>query len=135
MRLTLIDTLSTIFFFTILAAVTELYVAEMEPAEVLKTRAVMIPMMIFTGRPYSAWCDWFFATTKPTVSWSKSIIDCVAFLTFQLPVYGLTLWIVGADVTEIGTLLASTALLMLIISRPFGLFLQAMRRLAGVDLE
>ena len=52
---------------------------------------------------------------------------------FQLPIYGLTLWIVGADVTEIGTLLASTALLMLIISRPFGLFLQAMRRLAGVD--
>ena len=105
----------------------------MEPAEVLKTRLVMIPMMILTGRPYGAWRDWFFATTKPTVSWSKSLIDGVAFLTFQLPIYRLTLWIVGADVTEIGTLLASTALLMLIISRPFGLFLQAMRRLAGVD--
>mgnify|MGYP001595602028 CR=1 FL=1 len=51
MRLTVVDTLSTIFFFTILAAVTELYVAGMEPAEVLKTRAVMIPMMILTGRP------------------------------------------------------------------------------------
>ena len=48
MRLTVVDTLSTIFFFTILAAVTELYVAGMEPAEVLKTRAVMIPMMILT---------------------------------------------------------------------------------------
>ena len=134
MRLTLVDTLSTIFFFTILAAVTELYVAGMEPAEVLKTRAIMIPMMILTGRPYGAWRDWFLATTKPTVSWSKSLIDGMAFLTFQLPVYGLTLWIVGADVTKIGRLLASTALLMLIISRPFGLFLQSMRRLAKVSV-
>lgn len=133
MRLTLIDTLSTIFFFTILAAVTELYIAGMEPAAVLNTRAVM--MMILTGRPYGAWRDWFFATTKPTVSWSKSLIDGLAFLTFQLPIYGLTLWVVGADVAEISTLLASTAVLMLIISRPFGLFLQAMRRLAGVDLK
>ena len=59
MRLTVVDTLSTIFFFTILAAVTELYVAEMEPAVVLKTRLVMILMMTFTGRPYGAWRDWF----------------------------------------------------------------------------
>ena len=55
MRLTVVDTLSTIFFFTILAAVTELYVAGMEHAKVLKIRAVMIPMMILTGRPYGAW--------------------------------------------------------------------------------
>ena len=135
MRLTVVDTLSTIFFFTILAAVTERYVAGMEPAEVLKTRAIMIPMMILTGRPYGAWRDWFFATTKPTVTWSKSLVDGVAFLTFQLPVYGRLLWIIGADATEIYTLIASTALLMLIISRPFGLFLQAMRRLADVSLE
>jgi hypothetical protein len=45
-------TVSTIFFFNILAAVFELYVAGMEPAEVLKTRAVTIPMMILTGRLY-----------------------------------------------------------------------------------
>ena len=135
MRLTLVDTLSTIFFFTVLAVLTELYVAGMEPAAVLKTRLVMIPMMVLTGRPYGAWRDWFFATTKPTVSWSKSLIDGIAFLSFQLPVYGLTLWITGAALTEIGTLLATTAVLMLIISRPFGLFLQTMRRLAGVGLE
>jgi hypothetical protein len=55
MRLTVVDTLSTIFFFTTLAAVTELYVAGMEHAKVLKIRAVMIPMMILTGRPYGAW--------------------------------------------------------------------------------
>jgi hypothetical protein len=107
----------------------------MEPAEVMQTRVAMITIMFTTGRPYGVWRDVFFATTQPTVTWSKSLVDGVAFLTFQLPVYGLLLWIIGADATEIYTLIASTALLMLIISRPFGLFLQAMRRLADVSLE
>ena len=132
MRLTLVDTLSTILFFTILAALTELYVAGMEPTDVLKTRLIMVPLMSLTGRPYGVWRDWFFAGTKPTVSWSKSLIDGLAFLTFQLPIYGLTLWITGADFDEISTLLGSTAVLMLIVSRPFGLFLQAMRKLADI---
>ena len=133
MRLTLVDTLSTILFFTILAALTELYVAGMEPADVLKTRLIMVPLMILTGRPYGVWRDWFFAGTKPTVSWSKSLIDGLAFLTFQLPIYGLTLWIAGADFNEVSTLLGSTAVLMLIVSRPFGLFLQSMRKLANIS--
>ena len=133
MRLTLVDTLSTILFFTILAALTELYVAGMEPTDVLKTRLIMVPLMILTGRPYGVWRDWFFAGTKPTVSWSKSLIDGLAFLTFQLPIYGLTLWIAGADFNEVSTLLGSTAVLMLIVSRPFGLFLQAMRKLAAIS--
>ena len=133
MRLTLVDTLSTILFFTILAALTELYVAGMEPTDVLKTRLIMVPLMILTGRPYGVWRDWFFAGTKPTVSWSKSLIDGLAFLTFQLPIYGLTLWVTGADFDEISTLLGSTAVLMLIVSRPFGLFLQAMRKLADIS--
>ena len=36
---------------------------------------------------------------------------------------GQTRWIVGAAMSEIGTMLALTAVLMLIVSRPFGLFL------------
>ena len=133
MRLTLVDTLSTILFFTILAALSELYVAGMEPTDVLKTRLIMVPLMILTGRPYGVWRDWFFAGTKPTVSWSKSLLDGLAFLTLQLPIYGLTLWITGADFDELSTLLGSTAVLMLIVCRPFGLFLQAMRKLAAIS--
>ena len=132
MRLIFVDTLSTILFFTILATLTELYVAGMEPPDVLKTRLIMVPMMFLTGRPYGIWRDWFFAGTKPTVLWSKSLIDGLAFVTFQLPIYGLTLWIVGANFDQIGTALGSAVVLMLIVSRPFGLFLQSMRKLADV---
>lgn len=99
------------------------------------TRLVMVPMMLITGRPYGLWRDWFFRTTRPTVSWSKTLIDGIAFLTFQLPIYAITLVIVGADTGEILTLLGSTAVLMLIVSRPFGLFLEVVRRLARVSSE
>ncbi|MBO9432229.1 L-alanine exporter AlaE [Sulfitobacter sp. R18_1] len=107
-------------------------VAGMEPGEVLKTRLTMIPLMLFTGRPYGLWRDWFFSTTKPTVSWSKTLIDGLAFLSFQLPVYAVVLFFVGADRSEIVLLLVSTAVLMFAVSRPFGLFLDAVRKVSGV---
>lgn len=131
MRRFIVDTIATIVFFTIVATVTELFIAGMEPYEVLKTRLIMMPMMVITGRPYGAWRDWFFKTTKPTVSWSKTLIDAVAFISFQLPIYAVTLFIVGADQDEIIILLFSTAILMIIVSRPFGVYLEAVRTWAG----
>ncbi|MFG6626551.1 L-alanine exporter AlaE [Sulfitobacter sp. 1A12056] len=132
MRKTIVDTLATVIFFTFVASLTELFVAGMEPGEVLKTRLTMIPLMLFTGRPYGLWRDWFFSTTKPTVSWSKTLIDGLAFLSFQLPVYAVVLFFVGADRSEIVLLLVSTAVLMFAVSRPFGLFLDAVRKVSGV---
>lgn len=133
MRKTVVDTLATVMFFTTLATLTEFFIARMEPGEVLKTRLTMIPLMLFTGRPYGAWRDLFFRTTRPTVSWSKTLIDGIAFLSFQLPVYALVLVLVGADLDEVIVLLTSTAVLMLAVSRPFGLFLEAARRLGRVE--
>ena len=135
MRLALVDTFATIAFFTVVAALTELFLGGMKPGEVLTTRLIMIPLMVLTGRPYGAWRDWFFATTKPTVSWSKIIIDGLAFVSFQLPIYAVTLMIVGAELAQIVTLLSSATFIMLLISRPFGIFLEKIRKLAGVTSE
>lgn len=132
MRLALVDTFATVVFFTVVAALTELFLGGMAPGDVLTTRLIMIPLMVLTGRPYGAWRDWFFATTKPTVSWSKTIIDGLAFVSFQLPIYAVTLIIVGADLAQIVTLLSSATFIMILVSRPFGVFLEAMRKLAGV---
>lgn len=131
MRATIVDTLATIVFFTILAALTELFIAGMDPGEVLRTRIVMMPLMVLTGRPYGIWRDWFFMATRPTVSWSKALVDGIAFLSFQLPIYALVLFAVGADRREILTTLTSAALLMFVVSRPFGLYLEAVRRYWG----
>jgi hypothetical protein len=80
MRRFIVDTIAIIIFFTSIAALTELFVAGMTPSEVLKTCLIMIPMMVITGPPYGVWRDWFFNKTKPTVSWSKTLIDGLTFL-------------------------------------------------------
>ncbi|KIN63855.1 L-alanine exporter AlaE [Sulfitobacter noctilucicola] len=131
--MTIVDTLTTIVFFTMIAGFTELFVVGMEPVAVLKTRVIMIPMMIVTGRPYGAWRDLVFKKAKPATALSKSVADGVAFLSFQLPVYAATLWIAGASGREILALLATTSLLMLLVSRPFGLVLDTVRKCAGVS--
>ncbi len=81
---------------------------------------------------YGIWGDWFFKNTKLTVSWSKALIDGFAFLSFQLPIYALTLVIAGADQNEVIILLTSTSFLMFIVSRPFGVYLEAVRTWAKV---
>ena len=132
MRRTLVDTLATIVFFTTFATLTELFVGGLSPREVLTTRLLMIPIMIATGRPYTAWRDWIFARRAPRSPWAKALTDAVAFVTFQLPVYAGTLVIAGASSTQIAVLLAAALPQMLILSRPFGLFVEAMHRLARV---
>lgn len=133
MRLLIIDTIATIIFFTVVATFTELVIAGMEPREVLTTRLIMIPMMALTGRPYSAWRDWVFQKTKPKNAAMRIVVDVIAFMAFQLPVYAVTLVVAGADATEVFTVLGSAMVFMVILSRPFGLFLEFARRLTGVS--
>ena len=135
MRRIVVDTVSTILFFTTFAAATEFFVAGMDPREVFVTRALMIPLMIATGRPYGIWRDWLFRRSQPTSFLARSFTDAVAFVAFQMPIYAATLIVAGADWREIMILLAAVLPQMLILSRPFGLFLEFMRRLARVSVE
>ncbi|MDV6254260.1 L-alanine exporter AlaE [Vibrio sp. EA2] len=128
----IVDTAATIVFFTLLAAFTEYYIAGMDFDEVLITRLLMVPMMIVTGRPYGLWRDWLFLKLLPSAPWGKAVVDCIAFLAFQVPTYAVTLMIAGADYKEIITLLISATVTMIIISRPFGLFLETVRVWARV---
>lgn len=132
MRNTIVDTLASIVFFTTVASLTELYVAGMEAREVLTTRLIMVPLMIVTGRPYGVYRDWVFAKSAPAAGWSKTLMDMLSFLTFQLPVYATTLVVAGASLVQIATLLPSTAVLMALLSRPFGVYLDTVRRLCAV---
>jgi len=127
MRNAVVDTLASIVFFTTIAALTELYIAGMAPGEVMTTRLIMVPLMIITGRPYGIYRDWVFAKSAPTEGWSRTLMDVVAFLTFQLPVYAVTLVFAGASMAQIATLLPMTAVLMVLLSRPFGLYLELAR--------
>jgi hypothetical protein len=128
----LIDTIATVIFFTIVATFSERVLAGMEWRQVLLTRAVMIPVMVLTGRPYSAWRDMLFARLRPIRRIGRILLDVTAFLSFQVPVYVGTLAFAGADRAEILTSVSSAIIFMIALSRPFGLFLDMVRRIAGV---
>ena len=94
-RCFMIDTLATIIFFTVIAACTELFIAGMDLSEVFITRLIMIPMMVLTARPYAIWRDFLFKWTQPNTRLYKTVIDALAFMLFQLPIYIVTLAIAG----------------------------------------
>lgn len=131
MRLALVDTIATIFFFTVVATFSELALAGMEVRQVLVTRALMVPIMVLTGRPYGIWRDWLFIRVGPSRRLARIALDIVAFLSFQVPVYIVTLVVAGADRAEIVTSVGSATLFMIVLSRPFGLFLEFVRQVAG----
>ena len=132
MKLIFVDTLATILFFTLIAAFTELVIAGMEALRVLTTRLIMVPIMVLAGRPYGVWRDWIFVRLVPKHHLGKILVDVVAFLSFQVPVYAATLAIAGASAIETFAAVSSAILLMMILSRPFGLFLEFAREINGV---
>lgn len=55
----------------------------------------------------------------------------MAFVSFQAPLYAAILALAGADAGQMVAALASAILFMVILSRPYGLFLDWVRRRAG----
>jgi hypothetical protein len=132
MKAFLVDTIATICFFTFIVAVVELLVIGLEPKQVLIARLFMAPVMAVTGRPYGLWRDWAFARLRPSRRVSKAFVDIGAFVSFQLPVYLVSLAVVGATAVEMLIAAAVATLGMSILSRPFGLFLELVRKRAGI---
>lgn len=124
----MIDTVATVVFFTIVAGLTELFIAGVAPIQVLAARLITIPIMILTGRPYGLWRDWIFMRFSPQHQMTKLAADIFAFLTFQVPVYITTLWIAGASFVEMKIAVSAAIFLMVISSRPFGMFLDLIRK-------
>ena len=132
MKAFLVDTITSILFFSVIVTVVELLVVGLEPKQVLMTRLVMLPVIALSGRPYGLWRDWVFARLRPSRWLTKAFVDVGAFVSFQLPVYVAALAFAGATAAEI--LIASgTAILgMSILGHPFGLVLEFVRKRAGI---
>ncbi|MEZ5783310.1 MAG: L-alanine exporter AlaE [Rhizobiaceae bacterium] len=132
MKAFVVDTVATVIFFTLVAAFSELVIVGMTPQQVLVARALMIPVMVLTARPYGVWRDWIMQAARNAGPIGRAIVDTAAFLTFQIPIYAGTLVIAGATASEIAIASTSATTFMLVIGRPFGLFLEVVRRKAGV---
>lgn len=130
----LADITASIIFFTIAAALSELLIVRLTVEQVIDARLAALPLMVLAARPYGWYRDRIFETFEVMRRGriAQAAIDTLTFISFQLPVYAAILWWVGATVPQILIACASTIVLMAISARPFGLFLDLVRRLFGV---
>lgn len=123
------DTLALVVFFTVTGALNERFVAGMSWQEVAVSRGIGAPLMVLTARPYGLWRDWFmsrFLSEKPTIA------DGAALLMFQVPIYAGILWASGASGQGLLTGTAFYAVLMLVLGRPYGMWLDFVRKGFGL---
>ena len=66
---------------------------------------------------------------------TKFFCDIIAFITFQVPVYVATLLVAGASIAEISAAVSSSIVFMILLSRPFGIYLEALRNWAGTSAK
>lgn len=126
------DTLTSVLFFSLMGALTEVFVARMTLEQVAVSRLLALPVMIVSGRPYGLWRDAIVARLASGESrLGTTLADTVAFVSFQLPVYLVILWFAGASLNQAIAAAGSALVAMLVSARPYGLLLDLARKLFG----
>ena len=122
------DTTALVIFFTVTGILNKRFVAGMDWQEVATARLIGAPLMVATARPYGWWRDRAMRRTG-SGRMSRIVWDTVALLSFQTPIYGAIIAAGGASGSELIRGVVGAAILMLALGRPYGIFLDWIRRL------
>ncbi len=125
------DTLALLLFFTVTGIINERFVAGMSWQQVLNARLIGAALMVFCGRPYGLWRDWVMRFAGPG-RLSRLGWDSLALLSFQVPIYAGLLAMAGADGEAVLRGSLGVSVIMLVLGRPYGAFLNAVRRAFGL---
>jgi len=131
-RLFIADTLALLLFFTTTGLINERMVARMSWHQVLHARVLGAALMVPVGRPYGVWRDYVMRHASPARS-SQVLFDSIALVTFQVPIYMAIIAINGASGRGLWLGTLSATAMMLLLGRPYGAFLNSMRRLFGIQ--
>lgn len=127
----LADTTALILFFTTTGIINERLIAGMTWDQVFHARLLGAALMIPVARPYGLWRDWVM-TLAGQGRVSRLLWDSIALVSFQVPIYAAIIAFSGASGEGLvrGTL--GAAVMMLVLGRPYGAFLNGVRRLFGL---
>ena len=125
------DTLALILFFTTTGVLNERLIAGMTWDQVLHARLIGAALMIPVGRPYGMWRDWMMGHAKETRA-SRLLWDSLALMSFQVPIYAAIIAFSGATGDGLVFGVLGAAVMMLCLGRPYGAFLNGIRRLFGL---
>ena len=133
MRAFLADTLALLTFFTVTGVLNERYVAGMSWDDVLASRAIGGALMVPTARLYGLWRDWFVNRFAGHTHRGRTLSDAAALMIFQVPVYAVIIWLGGANGWQVLRGCLGFAVLMLVLGRPYGLWLDLVRSWFGLS--
>ncbi|MCD9124249.1 L-alanine exporter AlaE [Luteimonas fraxinea] len=125
------DTTALVLFFTVTGALNERFVSGMSWDEVLHARLLGAALMIPVARPYGLWRDWLMQRAGPS-NLSRITWDSLALVSFQVPIYAAIIAISGASGRGLLLGVLGATAIMLVSGRPYGAFLNWIRRLFGL---
>jgi hypothetical protein len=125
------DMLALILFFTTTGIINERFVAGMTWEEVFHARLLGAVLMVPVARPYGLWRDWIMRRAGESRV-SEVLWDSVALMTFQVPIYAAIIAFSGASGLGLMKGILGAAVMMLVLGRPYGAFLNLVRRLFGL---
>lgn len=126
------DTLALVIFFTIASGLNERFIAGMTWDQVATSRLIGAPLMVLTARPYGLWREFVFAKAKPETGPMTLVVDSLALLVFQVPIYVAIIAAGGAEGSGLLWGTVGFAALMFLLGRPYGIWLDFVRRSFGL---
>lgn len=125
------DTTALILFFTTTGMINERLLAGMTWEQVFHARLVGAVLMVPVARPYGIWRDWVMRCASEG-RFSRLFWDSMALVSFQVPLYAAIIAFSGASGKGLVMGILGAALMMLFLGRPYGAFLNWVRKLFGL---
>ncbi len=128
------DTFAQVTFSILIGAFIEILIAHLTVEQSIRIRISALPVAIIIGRPYGVYRDFLFRKLqgRKKFVFGEMLTDAIANVTFQMPIYAAILAANNAKPGQIGTAVASVAVVATLSGRPFGMYLVLCRRLFRV---
>lgn len=127
------DIAAMILFSTALCMCIEIFIAKLTFFQSATARIAAIPVNLITGRPYGLFRDRLFLALgiERKNPWKMILGDTLAFVIFQVPLYVIVLLCAGATWKQIAVSSVFMSAIFSLAGRPYGIFLDFCRRVAG----
>ena len=123
------DTFALITFGLIVGMSVELLVAGLTLEQSLHSRMLSVPINILIATPYGMYRDWLMGFRFPGRDsiFGSAALDIIAFITFQMPIYALTVASSGASMEHVVAACMGQMGALIIMGRPYGIWMQLCR--------
>jgi hypothetical protein len=125
------DTVALIVFFTATGILNERFIAGLSWEQVACARLLGAFLMVPVARPYGLWRDWMMQHSSEK-RLSQLLWDSAALISFQVPIYAIIIRVSGAEGGGFLRGVLGAAVMMLVLGRPYGAFLNGVRTLFGL---